>query len=74
MVTRLSIMGNGVVLPLEDSVLAALGVARDAEFEVSVEGDRIVLTPRRASRAERIEAAASRVLTAHDETFRKLAQ
>ncbi|MDO9019987.1 MAG: hypothetical protein Q8S73_34335 [Deltaproteobacteria bacterium] len=74
MVTRLSIVGSAVVLPLEDSLLEAVGVTRDAEFEVTVEGDRIVLTPRRASRAERIEAAASRVLTAHDETFRKLAQ
>jgi antitoxin component of MazEF toxin-antitoxin module len=47
MVTRLSIVGSAVVLPLEDSLLEAVGVTRDAEFEVSVEGDRIVLTPRR---------------------------
>ena len=37
MVTRLSIVGSAVVLPLEDSLLEAVGVTRDAEFEVSVE-------------------------------------
>lgn len=74
MVTRLSIVGSAVVVPLEDSLLEAIGVTRDAEFEVSVEGDRIVLTPRRGDRAGRLAAAAERVLTAHDETFRKLAQ
>jgi antitoxin component of MazEF toxin-antitoxin module len=74
MVTRLSIVGGGVVLPLEDALLTAVGVTRDAEFEVTVEGDRIVLTPSRTPRAERVAGAVLRVLAEHDDTFRKLAQ
>lgn len=59
---------------LDPSVLERLGIGVGAEVDVSVEGERIVLTPRRAARAERLEGAVARVLADHDDTFRKLAR
>jgi hypothetical protein len=54
--------------------LELLAIDRDTELEMTTDGERLILTPIRQARRQRVAAAARRAMETHDATFRKLAK
>jgi antitoxin component of MazEF toxin-antitoxin module len=71
---RLTPIGNSVGLILDKTMLGLVGLTRDDEVEITVEGDRLVVAPVRGARRRRFEDAKRHVFETHAETLRKLAK
>jgi antitoxin MazE len=71
---KLSLIGNSLGVVIERPILELLSIKRDTVFEMTTDGDRLILTPVRPGRRRRIAAAARRVMDANDSTFRRLAK
>ena len=71
---RLTPIGNSVGLILDKTILGLIGLTRDDDVELTVEGDRLVVTPVRGGRKRRFEEAKRHVFETHRETLRKLAR
>jgi antitoxin component of MazEF toxin-antitoxin module len=71
---KLSAVGNSLGLVIERPILELLAIDRDTELEMTTDGERLILTPIRQARRQRVSATARRVMDAHDATFRKLAK
>ncbi|MBU0551602.1 AbrB/MazE/SpoVT family DNA-binding domain-containing protein [Myxococcota bacterium] len=74
MVKNLTTIGNSLGLIIDKPILELLKIDRDTELEISTDGDRLIIQPKRLSRRERLRASAERLMDAHDETFRDLAK
>jgi antitoxin MazE len=70
---KLTAIGNSLGVVIEKPILELLDIDRDTELEMRTDGKLIILEPVR-QRRKRVAEAARRVMTAHDETFRKLAR
>jgi antitoxin component of MazEF toxin-antitoxin module len=73
MIRKVERSGEELVLVLDEAELAALGAGEGAELEVCVEGDALVIRRATQTRAERLAAATDLLMTAHEETLRRLA-
>ncbi|MDX9723231.1 MAG: AbrB/MazE/SpoVT family DNA-binding domain-containing protein [Myxococcota bacterium] len=74
MLKRLTAIGNSFGLIIEKPILELLDIDKDTLLEVRTDGEALIIRPRRKDRAARLEAAAERMMDAHDETLRKLAK
>jgi antitoxin MazE len=74
MVKMLSPVGNSLAVIIDKPVLDLLKIDRDTPLEISTDGTSIILTPTRRGRKDRVKAAATKMMDAHDRTFRKLAK
>jgi antitoxin MazE len=75
MVKKLSAVGNSLGVIIDRPILELLDITRDTQLEVRTDGEALIIRPiRKAPLAERALAAADRLMTAHDETFRELAK
>lgn len=72
--TKLTQIGADLGLVLERSVLERLGITRDTELEVIVDGGKLFISPAGADRRARVERAIDEVMADHAGTFRRLAQ
>jgi antitoxin component of MazEF toxin-antitoxin module len=70
---KLSAIGNSLGVVIEKPILELLDIDRDTELEMTTDGQRLIIEPVRA-RKRRVLASAKKVMSAHDETFRKLAK
>jgi antitoxin MazE len=70
---KLSAIGNSLGVVIEKPILELLDIDRDTELEMTTDGQRLIIEPVRARR-RRVLASAKKVMSAHDETFRKLAK
>lgn len=66
---KLKSIGNSLGLIIERPILELLNIDRDTELEVTTDGDGLHIRPIRD-----IKASASRMMEAHDETLKKLAE
>jgi antitoxin component of MazEF toxin-antitoxin module len=74
-VKKLTRVGDGVGIELERSTLERLGITEDTPLEVTTDGEALIVRPMtRAPLMDRALAAADRLMDAHAETYRKLAQ
>lgn len=71
---RLTAIGNSLGLVIEKPILELLKIDRDTEMEMTTDGDRLILAPVRSARDRKILETAKRILSANEETFRKLAK
>ncbi|MCW8137611.1 MAG: AbrB/MazE/SpoVT family DNA-binding domain-containing protein [Planctomycetota bacterium] len=72
---KLSAIGDGLGLVLDRAVLERLKIDQDTELEVTTDGVRLIVEPVRGRRErERLGEVAERVMDAHDDTFRRLAE
>lgn len=71
---NLTAIGNSLGIVIEKPILELLNITKETPLEMTTDGYRLILEPVRELRSERLQAASQRVLQAHDETFRKLAQ
>lgn len=75
MIKKLSPVGNSLGLIIERPILELLNITRDTPLEIRTDGEGLIIRPvRELSRRERIQASASDLMDAHEETFRKLAE
>jgi antitoxin MazE len=75
MVKKLSAVGDGLGLIIERPILDVLDIDEDTPLEVTTDGERLVIRPLRTRPLmDRALAAADRLMDAHEETFRKLAE
>jgi antitoxin component of MazEF toxin-antitoxin module len=65
-------MSPGFVI--EKPILELLDIDRDTELDMRTDGDRLIISPVRKGKKERVRAAHQRALIAHDETLRRLAR
>jgi antitoxin component of MazEF toxin-antitoxin module len=71
---KLSAIGNSLGIVIEKPILDLLGLDRHSEFEMTTDGDRLMLVPIRKPRKQRAKEALEEVLKDHATTFRKLAK
>lgn len=71
---KLSAIGNSLGIVIEKPILELLDVTRDTEIDMTTDGERLILTPVRKTRKQRVKAAMDEVLADHASTFRKLAK
>jgi antitoxin MazE len=71
---KLSAIGNSLGIVIEKPILELLDITRDTELELKTDGDRLILTPIRKGRRQRVKEAVDEVLADHAPTFRKLAK
>ena len=60
-------------LPLDASSVAAMGANADTLFDVSVEGDRLIVSPVDAAQAQEEERLMNKIERNYDSMFRRLA-
>jgi antitoxin MazE len=71
---KLSAIGNSLGIVIEKPILELLDFTRDTELDMTTDGERLILTPARKTRKQRVKAAVDEVLADHASTFRKLAR
>lgn len=71
---RLSAIGNSLGIVIEKPILELLEIDRETELDMRTDGDRLIISPIRKGKKERVQAALQRALSAHDESLRKLAR
>ena len=71
---KLSAIGNSLGIVIEKPILELLDITRDTEIELKTDGDRLILTPIRKGRRQRVKEAVDEVVADHAATFRKLAK
>jgi antitoxin component of MazEF toxin-antitoxin module len=74
MIKKLTAVGNSLGLIIEKPILELLDIDKDTPLEVRTDGEALIIRPQRKNRSARVEAAAERMMAAHDETLRKLAK
>lgn len=70
---KLSAIGNSLGIVIEKPILELLDIDRETELEMTTDGRRLIVEPVRARRTK-VLSSARKVMTAHGETFRKLAK
>jgi antitoxin component of MazEF toxin-antitoxin module len=70
---KLTAIGNSLGLIIDKPILALLGIDKDTSLEVKTDGKALIIRPQQGSRSARLEAAADRMMEAHVETLKKLA-
>lgn len=74
MIKNLKKHGNSLALVIERPVLELLGVDADTSFEVTTDGQVLILTPvRDANRRDDFKDALEKVNTKYSNTLKKLA-
>ncbi|MCS6798686.1 MAG: AbrB/MazE/SpoVT family DNA-binding domain-containing protein [Myxococcota bacterium] len=72
--TKLSALGNGWGIVIDEAFLERLAIDRDTELAITTDGRRLVIEPIAQGSRERLANSARRVMDAHDATLRKLAR
>ena len=75
MMKKLSAVGNSLGLIIERPILELLDITKDTPLEVKTDGEALIIRPiRTAPLMDRALSTADRLMDAHEETFRKLAE
>ena len=71
---RLMAIGNSLGLIIEKPILELLSIDRETELEIRTDGEALIIRPAKAAKRRRMLDSASRMMDAHDESLRKLAE
>lgn len=73
---RLQSIGNSSGIIIDKPIIDLLRITPETELELTTDGERLIITPIRAAddRKAKLVRAQSRILTGHEETFRKLSK
>lgn len=74
MIKKLSAVGNSLGFIIERPILELLNITKDTPLDVKTDGEALIIRPLKASKMDRVIAAADGLMDAHEETFRKLAK
>jgi antitoxin MazE len=73
-VKKLVVIGSSLGIIIDKPVLELLDIDRDTPLEIRTDGDALIIRPIRKDRGTRVREAAERMMDAHAETLKKLAQ
>ena len=71
---KLTRSGNSAAIVLDKTLLGLLNIDPDGEVDLSIEGDRLVVTAHRKADRSKARAAARAAMVANRATFEKLAK
>ena len=71
---RLQSIGNSSGIIIDKPILELLKITGETELDVTTDGERLIITPVRDTKAAKLARAQERTLAAHARTFRKLSQ
>lgn len=74
MVKTLTAIGNSMGILIERPILELLNITKDTQLEIKTDGEALIIRPIKMDKKDRIASAATEIMNAHEETFRKLAQ
>ena len=74
MVKKLSAIGNSLGIIIEKPILDLLDIDRTTDLEVKTDGDALIIRPVRMGKNERVARSAKRMMDAHEETLKRLAE
>lgn len=74
MIKKLAKIGNSFGLIIERPILELLHISQDTPLEVSTDGESLIIRPAVKGRRKRIRRSIDRMMDAHDDTLRKLAE
>lgn len=75
MIKKLSAVGNSLGLIIDRAILDLLDITKDTPLEIRTDGEALIIRPvKKAPLGDRALAAADRLMDAHEETYRKLAE
>ena len=76
MTKRLQTIGNSAGIILDKPILELLGITPETDLELTTDGARLIITPRRSAdaRGRKLARVQQRTLKNHERTFRKLAK
>jgi len=67
-------IGNSLGIIIEKPILELLDIDRETELDMRTDGEALIIRPVRVARQNRIADSARKMMDAHDETMRKLAE
>lgn len=70
----LSAVGNSLGLIIERPILELLKINKDTPLEIETDGNALIITPVRTTRAERISDITEDLMNRHDKVLRELAK
>jgi antitoxin component of MazEF toxin-antitoxin module len=73
-VKKLSAIGNSLGIIIEKPILDLLDIDRTTDLEVKTDGDALIIRPVRMGKKERVARSAKRMMDAHEETLKRLAE
>jgi len=68
----LSAVGNSLGLIIERPILDLLKINRDTPLEIETDGNALIITPVRATQAERVSDITEELMNRHDKVLREL--
>ena len=71
---KLSAIGNSLGVVIEKPILELLQITRETELELTTDGERLIISPVRKGRKQRLKQAMDEVMADHAGTFRKLSR
>ncbi len=75
MIKSLTKHGNSMALVIERPILDLLGASQETKFEVTTDGEALILTPvRDAARQRRFRASMEKIGKQYAESFKELAK
>ena len=74
MTTKLSVIGDGLYLVIDPSMLKGLNIDENTPLEVTTVGKGLFIQPAQTDDQTLLVESAGRMMTIHAETFRKLAE
>lgn len=74
MVKKLSAIGNSLGIIIEKPILDLLDIDRTTDLEVKTDGDALIIRPVRIGKKERVARSVRRMMDAHAETLKRLAE
>ena len=74
MIKTLSAIGNSLGIIIDKPILDLLNIDRTTDLDVKTDGDALIIRPMRMSKQERVAKSTRRMMDAHEETLRKLAE
>lgn len=73
MTKRLSAVGNSAAIIIDKPILDILNIGMETELNIHTDGQNLIISPVKAERGARVQAAHERVVARHGKTFKKLA-
>lgn len=72
---NLTVVGNSLGIIIEKPILDLLGISKETQFEMTTDGQRLILEPvKTVEKPNKIKEATRRVMKNHDKTLRGLAK
>ena len=70
----LSAVGNSLGLIIERPILDLLKITKDTPLEIKTDGNALIITPVRTTRADQISAVTENLMKRHEKVLRELAK